>query len=296
MRRELGGLGAERALEVPVRAGVEGHPRSLALDDQAGGDALDPPGRASRRRPGDGSRPTSRSRTSRSRTRRPVWASTSFMSSSRGFPIASSMALRVISWNTIRLTGTDGSQHLEDVPRDRLTLAVLVGGEIDLARVLERRLQLLDDVLLLVGDDPDRLEVVVDVDREAAHVGSVTPFGHLLRAARQVADVAVARLHRVLAATEEAFDGARLRRRFDDHERFRHDALSTSICRWIRSVRSALHWSKRVRSVLPRLVRPRRIRPDRPGPTATQGAATEGPRCQDEAPEPLWGRRLTCRA
>ena len=59
-------------------------------------------------------------------------------------------------------------EHLEQVPRDRLALAVLVGREVDLARVLQRRLELGDDVLLVVGDDVDGREVVVDVDPEAS--------------------------------------------------------------------------------------------------------------------------------
>ena len=47
--------------------------------------------------------------------------------------------LGVISWNTMRLTGTRGLQHLEQVPRDGLALAILIGGEIDLVGVLEQR-------------------------------------------------------------------------------------------------------------------------------------------------------------
>ena len=82
--------------------------------------------------------------------------------------MASSIASLVISWNTIRLTGTLRLEHLEEVPRDGLALAVLVGREVELARVLERGLELGDDVLLVVGDDVDGREVVVDVDPEAA--------------------------------------------------------------------------------------------------------------------------------
>ena len=44
----------------------------------------------------------------RSRIRRASWASTRSMSSSRGFSTASVMALGVISWKTIRRTGTLG--------------------------------------------------------------------------------------------------------------------------------------------------------------------------------------------
>ena len=64
------------------------------------------------------------------------------MSRSRRFGDGLLDGLLVISWKTIRLTGTLRLQHLEQVPRDRLALAVLVGREVELVRVLERRLQL----------------------------------------------------------------------------------------------------------------------------------------------------------
>jgi hypothetical protein len=35
----------------------------------------------------------------------------------------------VISWNTIRRTGTFGFRHLDEMPRDRLALAILVRRE-----------------------------------------------------------------------------------------------------------------------------------------------------------------------
>ena len=47
-------------------------------------------------------------------------------------------------------------EHLEEVPRDRLALAVLVGREVELARVLQRGLELGHDVLLVGGHDVDR--------------------------------------------------------------------------------------------------------------------------------------------
>ncbi len=47
------------------------------------------------------------------------------------------------------LHGNLGLEHLEQVPRDGLSLAVLIGGEVDLGRVLELGLDLGDDLLLL---------------------------------------------------------------------------------------------------------------------------------------------------
>ena len=73
-------------------------------------------------------------------------------------------------------------EHLEEVPRDGLALAVLVGREVELAGVLERGLQLRDDLLLVVGHDVDRREVVVDVDAEPADLGLGHALGRELRA------------------------------------------------------------------------------------------------------------------
>ena len=90
-----------------------------------------------------------------------------------------------------------GLQHLEHVPGDRLALAILVRREDELVGVLQRALQVGDDLLLSFGHDVLGGEVVVDVDREPG--------------AREIADVADARLD-VVARAEEARDGLSLRR------------------------------------------------------------------------------------
>ena len=59
-------------------------------------------------------------------------------------------------------------QHLQEVPRDRLALAVFVGREVELARVLERGLELRDHALLVFRHDVHGREVVIDVDAESA--------------------------------------------------------------------------------------------------------------------------------
>src|SRR5439155_53489 len=57
-----------------------------------------------------------------------------------------------------------GLEGLQQVPGDGFALAVLIGGEVELVRLLQQRLEL-GDLLLLVGaDDVERLEAVVDVD------------------------------------------------------------------------------------------------------------------------------------
>ena len=74
----------------------------------------------------------------------------------------------VISWKTIRRTGIFGLQRLDQVPRDGLALAVLIRREVELVGVLDQRLELADLLLAVGADDVERLEVVVDVDAEAA--------------------------------------------------------------------------------------------------------------------------------
>ena len=100
-----------------------------------------------------------------------------------------------------------GLQHLEHVPRDRLALAILVRRENELVGVLERPLQVADDLLLAVGDHVLGCEVVVDVDGQPR--------------AGQITDVPDARLH-VVARAQEARDGLALRGRLHDDERFGH--------------------------------------------------------------------------
>jgi hypothetical protein len=54
------------------------------------------------------------------------------------------------------------------VPGDRLSLAVLIGGEEELVGLLEQLLELGDVRLLVARDDVVGREVVVDVDRQPA--------------------------------------------------------------------------------------------------------------------------------
>ena len=140
--------------------------------------------------------------------RRVSWASTRCWSRSRVCSTAARIASRVISWKTIRRTGTFGLEHLQQVPGDGLALAVLVCREEQLVRVLEGPLEL-GDLLLLVGvDDVERLEVGVHVDGELAEPALLLRRRQLGRR-RQVADVADARLD-VVARAEVALDRLRL--------------------------------------------------------------------------------------
>src|SRR5207248_352700 len=125
-----------------------------------------------------------------------------------------------------------GREHLQEVPGDGLALPILIGGEIDLVGVLEKRLELGDLRLLLRRDDVERLEVVVDIDAPPLGPGLVlVGGGDLLGLAGQVTDVADARFDGEPGA-EEARDGLRLGRRFDDHEGLRHGSSIPSGAVW----------------------------------------------------------------
>ena len=100
--------------------------------------------------------------------RRVSCASTSsLVDVARGRRRRAAIACGVISWNTIRRTGTFGLSVCDQVPGDGLALAVLVRGEVELVGVLDQRLELADLLLAVRADDVERLEVVVDVDAEA---------------------------------------------------------------------------------------------------------------------------------
>jgi len=96
---------------------------------------------------------------------------------------------------------------LGNVPGDRLTLSVGVGGEVDFFLVLRGFFELVDDLLLAVDDLVFGLEVLLDVHAELG--------------LRQVDDVPHRRLHLVIPS-EILGERARLGRRFDDDQILRH--------------------------------------------------------------------------
>ncbi len=222
---ELGVVGRERALHVPVGGGPERHPLPLPLDHQPGGDALHAPGRAGAAGPAPGHE---RHLVAEEAVEDPAALVRLDELHVEVAPVLDGLLDRrpgdLVEDHPLDRHVLGRLQQLEDVPRDRLALAVLIRGEIELAGVAQRLLEGADVVLLLVGDHPHGLEVVVDVDPETAHVLVLDALRHFLRAARQVAHVPVARDDPHLVATEEAFDGLRLRGRLDDHEWLRHSS------------------------------------------------------------------------
>ena len=114
------------------------------------------------------------------------------------------------------LDGDLGLQGLLEVPRDRLTLAVLIRGEIELVGRLQRPLEL-GDLLLLVGvDDVVGREVVVDVDAEPPERPALDLGRHLARRG-DVADVADGGLDEPVLA-QIARDRLGLGRALDDDQ------------------------------------------------------------------------------
>ena len=108
-------------------------------------------------------------------------------------------------------------ERLEQVPGDRLTLAVAVRREIELVDILHQRLQLGDRRLLVCRDHVQRLEVVVDVDTEPRPGLALVLRRNVGGAARQVTNVTARRLHDVVAP-QIPRNLARLGRRLDDHQ------------------------------------------------------------------------------
>ena len=214
----------ERAVEVPVARGAERHARPLAIDDEPRGDALHAPGRRPR---ADAPERDVRDLVPHETVEHAATLLRLDELHVEVTPVVDGFVDRFARdlVEDHALHRHVGLEHLEQVPRDRLALAVFVGREIELARALQRGLQLRHHLLLVVGDDVDRREVVVDVDTEPAHLGLGDVLRRLLRALGEVTDVTDARHDRVAVATEKARDGVGLRLGFDDHEGLGHDGM-----------------------------------------------------------------------
>ena len=173
---ELGGehpllvlaAGVERALEVPVRREPERDPLPLPVDDQPGRDRLDAAGGQA----GHDLLPEDR---------RDLVAVEPVEDPARllGLDEVHVEVTRVLGGLEDRRLGDLVEDHplhgdvlrlelVEEVPGDRLALAVLVGGEEELVGVLEQVLELADLGLLPLGHDVVGLEAVLDVDRQPA--------------------------------------------------------------------------------------------------------------------------------
>ena len=152
-----------RQLDVPVAGGDEGDPFALTLDDEAHRRALHPPGR----QPAVDPSPQHRGH---------LVAVQAVEDSAGlgGIDEAVVDAARVVHGVVDRRRRDLVEDHpldrhlrlevLEEVPADRFALAVLVRRQVQLAGVLQRGPQLLDDLGTALGQLVGRLEPVVDVD------------------------------------------------------------------------------------------------------------------------------------
>ena len=159
--------------------------------------------------------------------RRASWASTSRRSSSRGLLDGCADRAGGDLVEDHAMHRHPRREHLDEVPGDGLALAVLVCGQVDLARIREQALQLGDLLLLLAAHDVERLEVVVDVDAEAGPRLLLERGRDVGGGAGKVTDVPDRGLDDIVAA-EKARDGLRFCRRLDDHEWFGHVWFSTA--------------------------------------------------------------------
>ncbi len=114
-----------------------------------------------------------------------------------------------------------GPQHLLQMPRDRLPLAILIRCEHEFVRVPQRLSELGDLLLLLARDHVERIESAFDVDAEAGPRAAAVLLRHLRGGPGQVPDVSDRRLHPV-AGPEVALDRPGLGRRLDDDEGVAH--------------------------------------------------------------------------
>ena len=93
-----------------------------------------------------------------------------------------------------------GFELVEQVPGDCLSLAVTIGGEVELVGLLEQPLELSNRRLLLRGHDVDRCELVIDVHTGARPRLPLVLRRDLGRARREVTDVPLAGPHDVLGS------------------------------------------------------------------------------------------------
>ena len=107
-------------------------------------------------------------------------------------------------------------QDLQEVPRDSLTLAVLISCQEEFVGFLEELLEFSDLFLLIRVHHVVRLEALVHVDSEAAEWPLLHVLGQL-GGLREVTDVADGSGY-VVVGTQVSLNGGGLRRRLHDHE------------------------------------------------------------------------------
>ena len=221
-RDQLGleGLAArlgEGSQQVPERGRSEGHPLTLALDDQPHGHALHPAGR----KPRADFPPQQRGNIVAVK----AIDDPADLLGPHQIVVDLARALQRVEDRLLGdfvenepVDGHFGLQDLAKVPTDGLSLAVFVRGQIEFAGPFQQALEFANLLTFGVGDDVNRLESVVYIDAQIGPVLFLVLFGDFLGPLRQVADMADAGLDGVAAAKKLA-DRPGFCRRFDDHQR-----------------------------------------------------------------------------
>ena len=166
-RGKLLALARQLRFQVPVGAGPERTPGFLPFDDQPDGDALDAPGAES------GLHLLPQHRRQRVAVE-PIDDAPALLRPDQALVDVAGMREGVVDRlfrDLVELDPADGDLGLEDlaqVPGDRLAFAVGVGRQQHFGGVLERRLQILDILLLVVRDDVVRREVAFEVHAKPA--------------------------------------------------------------------------------------------------------------------------------
>ena len=186
LRARAGGSG-QRGHQIPVRRGDEGEPLPLPIDDEPGRGGLHATG--------------GEPRTDLAPEHRRDLESVEAVEDATGLLCVDERGVELAEVLLRALDGLLGDlvehhplhgdlrlQHLEEVPRDGLALAVLIRCEVELVGVFEGALQIGDGLLLRVADHVIRSEVVLDVDRELADGALLELGGEVLRL-DEVADV-----------------------------------------------------------------------------------------------------------
>ena len=192
-------------VEIPVAGRDEGHPLTLALDDQPGGDALDPAHRGALPdllAGGTGQRAVTIDAVEQTASLLRVDQPTIDVARV-GHGLGDRLRGDLVEDHALDRHRVGRVEHLEQVPRDGLAFAILIRCEIELRGALHQLLQVADAIALVGADDVERLEVVVDLDAEDLP-GLLVGLGHVGRSRRKVTNVA----HRCLDH-DIANDGAR---------------------------------------------------------------------------------------
>ena len=205
------------SLEIEIRRVAKRHPLAFSLDDQSDCDALDPTGRE----PRPDFFPQKRRNIVTVKT---IENPASFLGLDQALVDLArreQCPLDRFLGDLVEHHPTDRNFRLEDLlemPRDGLSLAVLVRREVQCTGVFESRFEKIDMFLFVRRNNVNRLKILLDVDSKVRPRERFELRGHLFRAARQVPDMADRSLN--LEVTSKEFrDRLGFGRRLDDNQR-----------------------------------------------------------------------------